>query len=163
MTTTTNGTATVTLPADTQILVVREFNAPARHVFRAWTEPELVKRWWHANRGTVTSAEMDVRPGGAWRWVMLATGGFEVAFHGEYREVVPAERLTYTEAFEGIPDADAHASLGTLVLSESAGRTTATMLIEQGTKEGRDMILQSGMESGLQDALDLLEKLAVAL
>ncbi|MCW2504921.1 MAG: ATPase [Actinomycetia bacterium] len=160
---TSNGTATLTLPSDTQILVVREFNAPRHLVYRAWTEPELVKRWWHAKRGTVSSAEMDVRPGGHWRWAMVATGGFEVAFHGDYREVVPAEKLVYTEAFEGVPDPDGNASLVSITFAGSGGRTTLTMLIEQGTQEGRDMIIQSGMEAGLQDALDLLEEIAVTL
>jgi uncharacterized protein YndB with AHSA1/START domain len=160
---TTNGTATLTLPSDTQILVTREFNAPRHLVYRAWTEPELVRRWWHANRGTMSAAEMDVRPGGHWRWAMIASGGSEVAFHGDYREVVPAAKLVYTEAYEGIPDPDGSASLITLTFAESGGRTTVSMLIEQGTKEARDMIIQSGMEAGLQDALDLLEEVAVTL
>src|SRR3990172_852471 len=80
------GTAVVTLPTDRQILITREFAAPRHLVYQAWTTPELIKRWWHAKRGEVTVAEVDLRVGGMWRWVMVVTdGGFEVAFHGQYR------------------------------------------------------------------------------
>src|SRR6476619_1440456 len=97
MAVTSSGTATVTLPTDTQILIVREFDAPKHLVYRAWTTPELVRRWWSAGRGEVTTCEIDLRVGGAWRYVMLAHGEFEVAFHGEYREIVPDERIVTTE------------------------------------------------------------------
>jgi hypothetical protein len=82
-------TATVTLPTDEQILITRGFDAPNYLVYRAWTTPELVKRWWGGERGEVTSAEIDLRVGGAWRCVMVTEGGCEVAFHGEYLEIVP--------------------------------------------------------------------------
>jgi uncharacterized protein YndB with AHSA1/START domain len=156
-------TAVVTLPTDTQILITREFEAPKHLVWKAWTTPELVERWWHANRGQVTSIEIDLRVGGAWRFVMVADGGVEVAFHGEYREIVPYERLVSTEVYEGIPDAEQHAALDTLTLTEVDGRTTLTILVEHPTKEGRDAHIASGMEAGLQDALDLLEQIAVSL
>src|ERR687895_1949347 len=100
---TSSGTATVTLPTDEQILITREFAAPKELVYKAFTTPELVKRWWSANRGEVTIAEIDLRVGGTWRYVMVTTdGGFEVGFHGEYREIVPNERIVSTEVFEGI-------------------------------------------------------------
>jgi uncharacterized protein YndB with AHSA1/START domain len=156
----TSGTATVTLPADDQILITREFNAPAHLVYKAWTTPELVKRWWHAKRGEVTVAEIDLRVGGAWRSVMITEGGFEVAFHGEYREIVPNERLVSTEVYEGMPDAEA---LNTLTFTEVDGRTRVEMLVQHQTKEHRDGHVNSGMEAGLQDALDLLEELAISL
>ena len=105
---TSSGPAVVTLPMDTQILITREFDAPCHLVYRAWTTPELIKRWWAGDRGEVTSVEVDLRPGGTWRYVMTANGGFEVAFHGEYHEVVPDERLVSTEVFEGMPDAAAN-------------------------------------------------------
>src|SRR3989454_7185812 len=89
MAVTSSGTAVVTLPTDTQILITRLFDAPKHLVYKAWTTPELVKRWWSANRGEVTVAEVDLRVGGTWRWVMGTNGGFEVAFHGEYRELIP--------------------------------------------------------------------------
>jgi len=93
---TTSGTATVTLPTDEQILITREFDAPKHLVYEAFTTPELVKRWWSARRGVVTVAEIDLRVGGAWRHVMVSDG-FEVGFHGEYREIVPNELIVSTE------------------------------------------------------------------
>jgi uncharacterized protein YndB with AHSA1/START domain len=163
MTMASSRTATVTLPTDEQILITREFDAPKELVYKAFTTPELVKRWWHANRGEMTVAEIDLRVGGKWRYVMVAEGGFEVGFHGEYREIVPNERIVSTEAYEGIPDADEHAALNTLTLTEVDGRTTMTILVQHPTKEGRDAHIESGMEDGLQDALDLLEQVAVSL
>jgi uncharacterized protein YndB with AHSA1/START domain len=160
---TSSGTALVTLPTDKQILITREFDAPRHLVWKAWTTPELVERWWHANRGQVTSIEIDLRVGGRWRYVMVADGGIEVAFHGEIREIVPNERMVSTEVYEGIPDAEEHAALDTLTLTETDGRTTLTILVEHPTKEGRDAHIASGMEAGLQDALDLLEDVAISL
>ena len=101
----TTGSAVLTLPSDTEILMVREFDAPRELVFKAYTTPELVKRWWAGKRGNVTIAEIDLRVGGQWRYVMVADGGFEVAFHGEYHEIVPNEKLVNTEIFEGAPEA----------------------------------------------------------
>ncbi len=163
MAVTNSATAKVTLPTDRQILITREFDAPKHLVYKAWTTPELVKRWWSANRGEVTSVEIDLRVGGRWRYVMIAGGDQEVAFHGEYREIVPDERIVSTEVYESIPDAEAHAALNTVTLTEADGRTTLTILAEHPTKEGRDAVIQSGMEDGLQDALDLLEQVAVSL
>ena len=105
-----SGTAVVTLPADRQILIVREFDAPKHLVYEAWTTPELVRQWWCGERGEMTVADIDLRVGGKWRYAMVANEGFEVAFHGEYREIVPNERLVSTEAYEGIPDPDGNAS-----------------------------------------------------
>ena len=158
-----SGTATVTLPTDEQILITREFDAPKHLVYKAWTTPELVKRWWTARRGAMKVAEIDLRVGGKWRYVMLTEDGQEVAFHGEYREIVPNERLVSTEVYEGIPDAEAHAALNTMTFTEVDGRTTIEVLVEHATKEGRDMHISSGMEDGMQDALDLLEEVAISL
>ena len=163
MAVTSSGTATVTLPTDEQILITREFDAPRHLVYRAWTTPELVKRWWHAKRGKMTVAEIDLRVGGRWRYVMVTDGGFEVGFHGEFREIVPNERIVSTEVYEGIPDAEEHAALNTLTLTEVDGRTILTVLVEHPTKEGRDAHIDSGMEPGMQDAMDLLEEVAVSL
>lgn len=157
MATTTKGTAKVTLPSDDQILVTREFNAPRRLVYRAYTDPELVRRWWHADHGTMKVCEMDVRPGGTYRYAMDANNGFEVAFHGEYHEVVPEERIVATEVYEGAPD---NPGLITITFSEVDGRTTFTMLMKYESQAVRDMVIASGMESGLQTALDLLEEVA---
>ena len=160
---TTSQTATVTLPTDEQILITREFDAPKHLVFKAFTTPELVKQWWHANRGEMKVAEIDFRPGGNWRYVAVADGGMEVGFHGEYREIVPNERVVSTEAYEGIPDPDANATLNTATFTEADGRTTLTILVEAPSKAVRDAMIESGMEAGMQDALDLLEQAAVSL
>ena len=160
---TSSGTATVELPTEDQILITREFDAPRHLVWEAWTNPELVKRWWHANRGEVTHSEIDLRVGGTWRYVSVTPDGFEVAFHGEYREIVPNERLVSTEAYEGIPDADANATVNTMTLTEVDGRTTVTVLVQCPSKETRDAIIDSGMEAGMQDAYDLLEQVAISL
>jgi uncharacterized protein YndB with AHSA1/START domain len=157
---TSSRTATVTLPTDEQILITREFDAPKHLVYKAWTTPELVKRWWHANRGEMTVAEIDLRVGGRWRYVMVADGGFKVAFHGEYREIVPNERLVSTEVYEAMPDAEA---LDTLMLADEDARTLMTLLVQHSSKEHRDAHIESGMEDGLQEALDLLEQVASSL
>ncbi|GAA2390337.1 SRPBCC family protein [Dactylosporangium salmoneum] len=163
MTTTTKGTAKVTLPEDTQILVTREFNAPKALVWRAYTTPELVKRWWAGDRGDVVSAEIDLRVGGAWRYVMIGGGGFEVAFRGEYHEISAPDRLVNTEIFEGLPDPDDHPSLVTVTLSEQDGRTHMRMLCEYRSQADRDAVVESGMEGGLQESLDHLEEVACTL
>jgi uncharacterized protein YndB with AHSA1/START domain len=160
MAVTSSGTAKVTLPTDEQILITREFDAPKHLVYKAYTTPELVKRWWSGQRGEVTSIEIDLRVGGMWRYVMTANEGFEVAFHGEYREIVPNERIVSTEVFEGMPGAEA---LDTITLTEVDGRTTMTILVEHATQEGRDAHINSGMELGLQEAMDLMEQVAVSL
>jgi uncharacterized protein YndB with AHSA1/START domain len=157
---TSSGTATVTLPTGEQILIVRELDAPKELVFRAWTTPELVRRWWHANRGDIRSIEIDLRVGGRWRYVMVTPDGHEVGFHGEYREVVPNERLVSTEVYEGMPDAKA---VTTVSFADMDGRTTATLLVQHERKADRDAHIASGMEDGLQDALDLLEHVAASL
>jgi uncharacterized protein YndB with AHSA1/START domain len=155
-----SGTAKVTLPADDQILITREFDAPKHLVYKAFTTPELVKRWWHANRGEMTVAEIDLQEGGQWRYVMVAEGGFEVGFHGEYREIVPNERIVSTEIYEGMPGAEA---VNTMTLTEADGRTTLEILVQHASKEHRDAHIESGMEAGMQDAMDLLEQVAVSL
>ncbi|MEX2458473.1 MAG: SRPBCC domain-containing protein, partial [Actinomycetota bacterium] len=112
----------------------------------------------------VTIAVVDLRVGGKWRWVMVTTeGGFEVAFHGEYREIVPNERVVYTEVFEGVPGGDDAPAVNTMTLTEVDGRTTVTTLTEFGTREIRDMVIGTGMEAGMQDAMDLLEEVAISL
>jgi uncharacterized protein YndB with AHSA1/START domain len=161
---TSSGKATVSLPTDTQILIAREFDAPRHLVYRACTEPDLIRRWWSGQRGEVTSAEVDLRPGGRWRYVMIANEGFEVAFHGTYREIVPNERLVSTELYEGAPGAtEDDATLNTTTFTEADGRTTLTTLVECHTRETRDAILESGMEGGMQEAMDLLEEVARSL
>jgi len=91
---------------------------------------------------------------------MIANGGFEVAFHGEYREIVPAERIVTTDVFEGMPDA---AALTTTTFAEKDGRTTVSILVEHTTREHRDAHINSGMEGGMQEAMNKLEQVARTL
>jgi uncharacterized protein YndB with AHSA1/START domain len=157
---TSSGTAKVTLPTDEQILITREFEAPRHLVYRAWTTPELVKRWWSGGHGEVTIAEIDLRVGGIWRYVLIANEGFEVGFHGEYREIVPDERIVSTEVYEGMPEGEA---LNTITFTEEDGRTTMSILVQHSCKEHRDAHINSGMEVGMQKSMDLLEQVAVSL
>ena len=160
MAATHSGTATVTLPTDEQILITREFDAPRRLVYKAWTTPELVRRWWSGQQGTMTVCDIDLRVGGAWRYVMTATGGYEVAFHGEFREIVPEERLVSTEVFEAMPDGEA---VNTVTFTEVDGRTRVELLMQLDSKAARDAVIESGMETGMQEGMDLLEQVAASL
>ncbi|MEA2172388.1 MAG: hypothetical protein QOF76_5688, partial [Solirubrobacteraceae bacterium] len=123
---TVSNRATVELPSPTEILITRVFDAPVGLVWRAMTEPDLVRQWWCGERGEVTSAEIDLRVGGTWRYVMVAHGGFEVGFHGEYSEIVPGQRIVTTEVYEGMPDAQA---INIITLEETDGQTTMTVLV----------------------------------
>jgi uncharacterized protein YndB with AHSA1/START domain len=161
---TRSGKAVVTLPTDTQILITREFDAPKHLVYRAYTEPDLIKRWWSGQRGEVTSAEADLQVGGRWRYVMIANDGSEVAFHGTYREIVPNERIVSTELYEGAPGVtEDDATMNTMTFVEEDARTTLTTLVECHTRDIRDAIIDSGMEGGMQEAFDKLEEVARSL
>jgi uncharacterized protein YndB with AHSA1/START domain len=151
-----HGSAVVTLPSDEEILIVRVFDAPAAIVFDAWTTPEIVQRWWAGDRGEVTEAQIDLRVGGRWRWVMTANGGFEVAFSGEYREIDRPHRVVRTEVFELVPDVEA---VSTMTFEESDGVTTMKILSRYPSREYRDATIASGMEGGLQTSLNHLEEL----
>jgi uncharacterized protein YndB with AHSA1/START domain len=166
MTLTSSSRAKVSLPTDEQILIEREFDAPRHLVFKAFTTPELVERWWHANRGEVRLVEIDLRVGGAWRYVMVTPDGTEVGFHGAYREVVPDERLVSTEVYEGLPEGVSEedaSTVNTTTFTDAGGSTALTILIQAKSKIARDAIIESGMEDGLQDALSLLEQAALSL
>jgi len=150
----------VTLPAPDQILIEREFAAPAHLVWRAVTEPELVRRWWHAGRGEMTACEIDLRVGGHWRYAMQADHGGDVAFYGEFLEIVPNEKIVQTEIFAPFPD---DPSTNTMTLTARDGATLLRTLVHHTTAQARDMHIDSGMEAGMQDAFDRLEQLAVTL
>jgi uncharacterized protein YndB with AHSA1/START domain len=159
---TRSGRAKVTLPTDEEILIRREFDAPRHLVYRAYTTPELVMRWWSGQRGEMKIADIDLRVGGMWRYVMVANGGYEVAFHGEYREIVPDERIVTTEVYEGMPEVGEPA-VDTITFIEADGRTTLELLMRVSSREIRDMILETGMEIGVQEQMDALEQLAKSL
>ena len=158
----TKGSAVLTLPSHTEILMVREFDAPRELVFKAYTTPELVKRWWGGRRGDVHTAEIDLRVGGKWRYAMTAQGGFPVAFNGEYREIVPNEKIVHTEIYEAMPETG-YAVVTCTFEEIEPGRTTLSMLTKVDSQEVRDGIIASGMEGGAQEGLDILEEIAIEL
>jgi uncharacterized protein YndB with AHSA1/START domain len=151
-----HGSAVITLPSDTEYVITRVFDAPAELVFKAYTTPELVKRWWGYESSEWLVCEIDLRVGGTWRF-LVRERDMEVGFHGEYREIDAPHRLVSTEAFEGIPEPDANAALNILTLDEAGDVTTMTILVQHDTKEARDAVLASGMESGMQVSYDRLE------
>ena len=162
-----SGTISVTLPGENEILITRTLNAPRHLVYRAWTTPELVKKWWPGRRGEMTVVDMDFRVGGAWRYVMLAHGDFELAFHGTYREIVPNERIVHTEVMEtpdAAPDSEEGAVVNTVTFKDAdGGATLVSIRTDAGSREVRDMIAQSGMEGGVREQFEIIEELAAAL
>jgi uncharacterized protein YndB with AHSA1/START domain len=164
---TNSGTAVVTLPTETQIVITREFDAPKHLVWKAYTTPELIQRWWSGERGEVTKAEVDLRVGGTWRYVLMANGGFEVGFHGEFREIVPNDRIVTTEVYDTGPGSEnpdeSMAPVITTTFTEDDGRTTMTQVVDCPSAEVRDMIVESGMEAGMQESMDALERVAISL
>ncbi|SEF21045.1 Uncharacterized conserved protein YndB, AHSA1/START domain [Amycolatopsis pretoriensis] len=156
----------ITTPAEDQILITREFDAPKHLVYRVWTTPELVRRWWSGHRGTTTEVELDLRPGGRWRYVIKTNDGAEVGFHGEYREIVPDERIVYTEVFElpGVDLDSVDGPLNTATFTALDGdRTRLELLTVTGSRELRDTILQSGMEVGVREQMVIIQELADSL
>jgi uncharacterized protein YndB with AHSA1/START domain len=151
-----SGALTVTTPSDREIVMTRTFDAPRELVFRAYTDPGSIPRWWGPRRLTTTVDRMEVRPGGVWRFVHRGPDGDEHAFNGVYREIVPPARLVYTFEYEGMPG---HVMLETVTFEEHDGRTrlTDTALFE--TVEDRDGMLESGMEEGATDSMDRLAEL----
>jgi uncharacterized protein YndB with AHSA1/START domain len=158
-----HGSASVTLRGDREIIITRSFDAPAALVFKAITTPELVKRWWGFETSQWLVCDIDLRVGGQWRYVTRETNGFEVGFHGEYRELNAPHRLVSSEAYEGLPDADANASLNTVTLEEHDGITTMTTVVLHVKPEHRDGHIASGMESGMQVSFNRLESLVFEL
>lgn len=150
---TTSSTMTLTLPSDREIVLTRVFDAPRELVWKACTDPKAIPRWWGPRRHTTTVAKMDVRPGGAWRFVSRDPDGSEYGFRGEYREVVPPERVVQTFEFEGMPG---HVSVDTITLAEHQGKTTLTSTSVFDSVEDRDGMLQSGMEEGVRETYDRL-------
>ena len=156
-----HGSAVITLPSDTEILITRAFDAPADLVFAAYTTPDLVKRWWGFETSEWLVCEIDLRVGGTWRFVVREPDGFEVGFHGEYREIDAPRRLVSTEVYEGapVPDPDSAGTLNVVTLDDVEGVTTLTVLVQCPDQVTRDAIIESGMESGLQVSYDRLEDL----
>jgi len=151
----------VTLPSDREIAMTRAFDAPRQLVFDAWTKPEHVRRWFGAVEGyTMPVCEIDLRAGGAWRWVMRGADGSEMEMYGEYREIAPPGRLVNTENFAGeFFEAMGGGSVNTMVLEEHGVRTTMTLTSLYKSKEARDAVLRTGWESGAGETLDRLAEI----
>ena len=149
----------VTTPSDVEIRLTRLFDAPRRLVFEALTKPEHVRRWWGilGDGYSVPVCEIDLRPGGKWRFIGRGPDGDIPAFYGEFREIVPHERIVQTEIFEPYPDAPA---VNTTILTEENGKTRVTVTSVYGSQEIRDMVLQTGMEQGAAISYDRLEDVA---
>lgn len=153
---------TVTTPSDREIRLTRLFDAPRNLVFEALSKPEHVTRWWGClDEGySVPVCEIDLRPGGKWRFVNRTPRGELVAFYGVYREVTPPERMVYTEIFEQFPDTE---SVVTAVLTEENGKTRLTVTALYPSLEVRDIVLSSGMERGAGISYDRLEDVVARL
>jgi len=159
MTTLSTPTLTVTLPSDREVVLEREFDAPRNLVFEAFSKPEHVGRWWGQAGSTMSTCEMDFRPGGAWRFVEHAADGNEYGFHGEYREIVRPDRIVWTFEWEGLPG---HISVDTLVFQEieqaERRRTRITSTTVFASVEDRDGMVQSGMAQGASESYERLAK-----
>jgi uncharacterized protein YndB with AHSA1/START domain len=152
----------MTTPSDREIRLTRLFDAPRALVFEAMHTPEHVKQWWGclAEGYSVSVCEIDLRPGGAWRFVNRLPNGKEVAFHGVYREIARPERVVNTEIFEEYPDVE---SVVTTTLAEEKGKTRLTVTAAYPSVEVRDMVLKSGMDRGAALSYDRLEEVATVL
>ena len=146
-------TLKVTTPSDRELVMTRVFNAPRHLVFDALTRPELLKRWCMPSGWSLVICEVDLRVGGAWRFVHRRPDGREVGQHGVYREIVPPVRLVNTEAWE---DWNPGELLVTAVLAEQGGKTTLTSTTLFPSREVRDKLLESGMTSGASETYERL-------
>jgi uncharacterized protein YndB with AHSA1/START domain len=152
------GTLKVTTPTDREIAMTRVFDAPRRLVFEAWTKPELVKRWLGVRGGwTLDVCEIDLRQGGAYRYLWRGPDGTEMGMRGVYREIVRPERIVATESFDE-PWYPGEA-LDTTVLVEQGSKTTVTITVLYQSKEIRDAVLKSPMERGVAESCDKLAEL----
>jgi uncharacterized protein YndB with AHSA1/START domain len=144
----------------TDLVLTRAFAAPASLVFAALTRPELLRRWHGARGWRLTVCEVDLRPGGAWRFVSTGPAGAEMELCGLFREVVPPVRLVQTEIHRDWADGDA---LVTTVLDETNGRTVMTVTVRYSSSEIRDAVVRSPMERGAGQAYDHLDALLATL
>lgn len=163
MTTKTKHPMILTLPSEREILVTRVFDAPARLIFEAHTQCEHLRRWVGPRSVALVGCDNDFRPGGAYRFVYRTAEGFEFAFHGEYREIVPYERLVTTEVYEMAEYPDMEPAINTMTLEERDGQTTMILSMVYPTPEARDGAVQSGMEHGMREGYERLDELAETL
>lgn len=151
----------VTTPSDREIRLTRLFDAPRHLVWEAMSKPEHIRQWWGrlGDGYSVPVCEVDLRPGGRWRFVNRHPHG-EAAFHGVYREIAAPERVVFTEIFEDFPDTE---SVVTSILTEENGKTRLTVTALYPSQEVRDMVLETGMEKGAALSYDRLEEVAQGL
>jgi uncharacterized protein YndB with AHSA1/START domain len=149
--------AKVTKPSDREILIERVFDAPRDRVYAAFTDPELIPQWWGRHEDTTTVEKMEVEPGGDWRFVTVSSeDGEEHAFRGSFREVVPPERIVWTFEWEGMKG---YVSVETVTFEDLGERTKVTSTSLFYTTEERDGMLESGMETGLNETYARLDEL----
>jgi uncharacterized protein YndB with AHSA1/START domain len=153
----TNHEVTVTLPSDTEIRFRRFFARSPQVLFDAWTQPQHVRQWWGCAGSTISSCEMDLTIGGAWHLVMTMQDGSDHPFRGVYREIVPGERLVYTECYD-VPQFDRPRWLTTVTFEAASGGTVLTHTIRHNSREARDGHLQAGMEAGSIHTLNRLDE-----
>jgi uncharacterized protein YndB with AHSA1/START domain len=151
----------VSTPSDTEVCMTRLFDAPRQLVFEAMTKPEHIRRWWGIldDQHSVSVCEVDLRPGGAWRFVGNGPRG-EFAFYGVYREINAPERVVFTEIFAPFPQEE---SLVTSLMSEENGKTRLTVMVRYSSLEVRDMVIGTGMAKGAAISYDRLEEVATEL
>ncbi len=146
-------------PGKQEMLITREFDAPRELVFKACTDPALLSQWWGPRYLTTEVDQMDVRPGGQWRFINRDAEGHEYGFHGVYHEILAPERVIQTFEFEGLPEAG-HVTLETMTLEAlPGGRTLMSIQSIYQSVADRDGVLQSGMEGGANETYDRLEEL----
>ncbi len=160
MTETTPTGTTFTTPSDLEVGMSRTFNAPLALVWAAYTESQHVAQWWGQRGSTTIVDKLDLRPGGEWRFVQRTPDGTEYGFRGEYREIVPRERLVSTFEFEGMPG---HIVVDNATFAEQDGKTIVDVISTFASKEDRDGMLQSGMTEGANESWDRLEELLATL
>jgi uncharacterized protein YndB with AHSA1/START domain len=146
------GTLRVTTPSEKEIVLTRVFDAPRHLVFDALTKPELLKRWFGPRGWSLVVCDVDLRVGGAWRFVLRGPDGTEMGMSGIYREIARPERSVHTERFDDYPGE----SVVTAVLVEQGGKTTLTGTVLYESQEIRDAVIQSGMEHGAAESYDKL-------
>jgi len=148
-------------PSDREIVLTRVFDVPRALLFEAMTKPEHVRRWWGCldEHHSVPVCEIDLRPGGKWRFVGRGPQG-EFGFHGVYREIAAPARVVFTEIFDPFPDVE---SVVTSTLTEEGGKTRLTVTCLYPSIEVRDMVLNSGMARGAGISYDRLEEVAAEL
>ena len=149
------GTLKVSTPSPREVVLTRVFDAPRHLVYEAMTRPELLKRWFGPHGWSLAVCEIDLRVGGAWRYVLEGPDGRSMGMGGEYREIVPGERTVHTESFDDYPGD----SVVTVVLTEHDGRTTLTGTVRYESQQVRDAVIASGMEHGAAETYDRLAEL----